>query len=107
MFDTAFDYSLIQKQPGSYKYILYEYIYQFYTNKRRYIAVVEEYEFHVFIVKFYPAERKRDPNRYSLVMNDFEFAPIIRTCINIMLRHLNGDVLASFGYIGANTITRK
>jgi hypothetical protein len=104
MFDTSFEFSFIQRKPTSDPDIPFELIFQFRTNHRRYIVIVEEYRFDIFIVKFYPATKKNDDNRFQVVLNDYEFAPIIRTCINIMLEFLKKNPLASFGYIGANSI---
>lgn len=106
MFDSCFNFSLIQKKPSQEKFILFEHVYHFKTSKRRYIVIVEEYHLNIFVVKFYPADKKRYNDRFSIVLNDFDFAPIIRTCINIMLEVLKENPTASFGYVGANSVTK-
>ncbi len=107
MFDSSFPFSLIQKTPKKSDYQIAEYIFQFRTSKRRYVVIVEEYELDVFAIKFFPAHKKNQPNRYSLILNDFDFPPIIRTCINIMQSFLVENLLASFAYVGANSITNS
>ena len=107
MFDTFFTFKLLQKNPkkdqGDF---IAEYVFEFKTNKRRYIAIAEEYTHKIFVIKFYPAHRKNDDLRFNLVLNDYEFAPIIRTCINIMLWLLDKEPMASFGYLASPTITK-
>jgi hypothetical protein len=105
MFDSSFPFSLIQRTPKNTGGVLAEYVFHFRTKKRRYIVVAEEYNHRVFAVKFYPADRKTDDHRFNIVLNDFEFAPIIRTCINVMQWLLEKYPTASFAYVGANSIT--
>lgn len=98
MFNTFFDFKLLQITPQKEKGdFITEYIFEFRTKRRRYIVIAEEYSYKIFVVKFYPAHRKNDNLRFSLVLNDYEFAPIIRTCINIMLWLLDKESTASFG----------
>jgi len=107
MFDTFFDFKLLQITPQKDKGdFITEYIFEFRTNKRRYIAITEEYRYKIFVVKFYPSHRKNDDLRFNLILNDYEFAPIIRTCTNIMLWLLEKEPMASFGYLASPTITK-
>ncbi len=105
MFDSSFSFSLIQRTPKNSDYLQAEYVFQFRTSKRRYIVIAELYELNVYAVKFFPADKKGQDNRFNIVLNDFDFAPIIRTCINIMHHLLQENPLASFAYVGANTIS--
>jgi len=81
MFDKSFSYSLIHKQPRNAPYLKTEYGYHFHTkrNRRRYLILVEEYEYNVFAIKFFPSDKRDNPNRFNIITNQFEFAPIIRT----------------------------
>ena len=54
MFDSGHKYHRINITKVSEKLFLRQHLYNFRASKRRYIAVVEEYEFQVFIVKFFP-----------------------------------------------------
>ena len=108
MFNTFFDFKLLQITPQKEKGdFITEYIFEFRTKRRRYIVIAEEYSYKIFVVKFYPAHRKNDEKRFNLVLNDYEFAPIIRTCINIILWLLDKEQTASFGYLASPTITKK
>ena len=105
MFNSYYPFSLIQRTPKDSDYLHAEYVFQFRTEKRRYLIIAEQYEFNVYAVKFFPAERKNDKYRFNLVLNDHNFAPIITTSINVMLWLLERNPMASFAYVGANTIT--
>jgi hypothetical protein len=105
MFDSGHKYHRINITKVSEKLFLRQHLYNFRASKRRYIAVVEEYEFQVFIVKFFPVSHKLSDKKYNVIFNDFDAPRVIRTCINIMLDILAEKPLASFGFIGANTIS--
>ena len=104
MFDSGHKYHRISITKVSEKLFLRQHLYNFRASKRRYIAVVEEYEFQVFIVKFFPVSHKLSDKKYNVIFNDYDAPRVIRTCINIMLDMLAEKPLASFGFIGANTI---
>lgn len=105
MFDSGHKYHRISITKVSVKLFLRQHLYNFRDSKRRYIAVVEEYELQVFIVKFFPASHKLSDKKYNFIFNDFDAPRVIRTCINIMLNILADKPLASFGFKGANTIS--
>lgn len=105
MFDSGYKYHRISITKVSDKLFLRQHLYNFRASKRRYIAVVEEYEFQVFIVKFFPVSHKLSDKKYNVIFNDYDAPRVIRTCIDIMLDILADKPLASFGFIGANTIS--
>ncbi|MFN3489554.1 MAG: hypothetical protein ACK4YV_10495 [Emticicia sp.] len=105
MFDSGYKFALISKTTVSKKLFLRQRIYNFRSLFRRYIAVVEEYELNVFIVKFFPVSHKLSDKKYNVIFNDFDAPRVIRTCIDIMLSIATENELASFGFIGANTIS--
>ena len=107
MFDTSFPFSLIQRTPKNNDYQIAEYVFQFRTLKRRYVVIAELYELNVFAVKFFPADKKSQSNRFSVVLNDFDFAPIIRTCINIMHYLLNENSKAFLDSCNNSSISRS
>ncbi|MDE1191136.1 MAG: hypothetical protein PW786_03230 [Arachidicoccus sp.] len=105
MFDSSFEYFFIQKKGYENKDILSEYIYQFKTNFTRYIVIVEEYRYNVFVPKFYPSRFKNNKNRFNILTNDFITGRIIRTVMNIMLDLLKQFPTSSFAWIGVPTNT--
>jgi hypothetical protein len=52
MFDTSFQFTLIQKRPSFDTDILFEHVYQFKTQHRRNILIAEEYYLNIYVVKF-------------------------------------------------------
>jgi len=105
VFDNSYKYRKINVSEISNKSFLKQHLYGFLTQHRRYMAVVEEYNFQVFIVKFFPVSHKLSEKKYHVIFNDYDAPRVIRTCINIMLDILEITPLASFGFIGANTMS--
>ncbi len=104
MFDAGFDFSLIQRNILKNKDCISEYIFQFKTSeKKRYIATVEEYTNKIFVPKFYPSKERNNPNRFSVLTNEYKSSRIIRTVINIMLLMYKEIPDASFAWIGVAT----
>lgn len=106
MFDQSFPYRLIQKTKLTGKDILSDAYYSFNSSYRRYIVLVEEYPYDVFVPKFYPSTFKNSPHKFNILVNDFEVGRIVRTCINIMLAVYRENPGASFAFVGAETITK-
>lgn len=107
MFDSSFSYRLLQEKKIEGKEIVREFIYDFYSSKRRYIVLIEEYEFQVFVPKFFPSSLKDSPNKFNVLLNDFEASRIVRTCINILLELLSKYPNYSFAFVGVNTISKE
>lgn len=104
MFDAGFDFSLIQRNILKDKDCISESIFQFKTSKnKRYIVTVEEYSYKVFVPKFYPSKEKNNPNRFSVLTNEFKGSRVIRTVIDIMLFVYRENPEASFAWIGVAT----
>ena len=107
MFNHSYHFYLINKTKVESQDLLEQWIYGFRAEKRRYIAVVELYKYSTYVIKFYPVSHKLSPNKFNVILNDFHPAPIIRTCINIMLQILRTDAKANFGFIASNTIHKN
>ncbi len=103
MFDEGFDFRFIQKRKIESNDVICEYHYSFFTSKKRYVALVEEYAQNVFAIKFYPASFKNNNNRFNLIVDDFEASKVIRTSVNIMLSILDQRPEASFVWVGSHT----
>lgn len=104
MFESGYKFALISKTTISKNLFLRQRLYNFRSIRRRYIAVVEEYDFNVYIIKFFPVSHKLSDRKYNIIFNDYDALRIIRTCVNIMLSIASENELAGFGFIGANTI---
>jgi hypothetical protein len=103
MFDSSFDFKYKNHQEGGpqepYKTV---HTYVFHTPQP-YIFRAEEYDYKLFAVKFYPKSFEDSPKKYSLLTNENQAPPVIRTCINIMLDLFERFPDASFGFIGTNS----
>ncbi|AMR27037.1 hypothetical protein A0257_07885 [Hymenobacter psoromatis] len=75
--------------------------YTFRTRKnRRYVVEAEQYQHHVYVLKYYPLALKASPNRFKLLVNDGDAFRILTTCTQIFLDICRRDVLASAGFVG-------
>uniref|UniRef100_A0AB33IWC6 Uncharacterized protein n=2 Tax=unclassified Prevotella TaxID=2638335 RepID=A0AB33IWC6_9BACT len=81
-------------------------LYKFKSTKSNlwYIVIVEQYQHHVFAVKFYPKKWTNSKYKYQKLTNTNEPRRIINTCINVMLSIYEQYQDASFGFIGASRI---
>lgn len=107
MFDSSFSYRLLQEKKVVDKEIVREFIYDFNSSKRRYIVLIEEYQLNVFVPKFFPSFLKDSPNKFNVLLNDFEASRVVRTCINILLELLSKYTSHSFAFVGVNTISKE
>jgi len=75
--------------------------YTFRTRKnRRYMVEAEEYQHHVYVLKYYPLALKASPNRFKLLVNDGDAFRILTTCTQIFLDICRRDPAASAGFVG-------
>ena len=68
---------------------------------------MELYNGSIYVIKYYAACHAASQHKYNLILNDERPAPIIRTCVDIMLRLYDVDPNASFGFIGSNSVNKK
>lgn len=76
----------------------------------QYIVNVEEYiisNHPLFVIKFHLKSHSDSTKKYNLLTGKFDAPSLIRTCVNIMIDFYEGDNMASFGFIGANTEGEK
>ena len=104
MFNQSYAYYLVNKIKYEGQDLLETIIYSFRSEKRRCIVVAETYKLSTYAVKFYPVSHKLSPKKYNILLNDYHPAPVIRTCVNIMLDILNKNDKANFGFVASNTI---
>lgn len=69
-----------------------------------YLIEVEEYLHSIYVIKFCKKKLKNHPKRFNLLTSEHKMSKIVSTCIHLMLSILKKDDLASFGFLGSNTI---
>ena len=75
--------------------------YTFRTRKnRRYVVEAEQYQHHVYVLKYYPLALKASLNRFKLLVNDGDAFRILTTCTQIFLDICRRDPFASAGFVG-------
>ncbi len=107
MFNSGYKFNLVDHQDTPGDFLIGYYKYTFNTHRRRYIAIVEKYANDIFIIKYYADNHSQSDKKYSYVFNDEKPAPIIRTCIDIMLDVYKKHPNASFGFIGSPSHNKK
>jgi hypothetical protein len=109
----------------------YDYIYQNYTIKNKgelefkehklsfncrfnhkYIINVEEYNLGdsndvIFIIKFHLKSHTDSDHKYNLLTKHKDAPRLIRTCVNVMIKFFKDEPTASFGFIGANSLSEN
>lgn len=104
MFISGYDYRKINhvtKVIGEDKLIESVYSFRGKTGKR-YIIIVEEYSYFIFIVKFCLQERKYHPDRFNVLTNLNECSRVITTVGKLIKEIYEKNPFASFGFIGSN-----
>lgn len=71
---------------------------------RMYLVEVEEYDNHIYSIKFYPKNMATSSRRFSFLTGDNEPRRIIVTCIRIMKLYFERDSRSSFAFIGAHAV---
>ena len=80
----------------------------FRTRKnRRYVVEAEQYQHHVYVLKYYPLALKASPNRFKLLVNDGDAFRILTTSTQIFLDICRRDPLASAGFVGGSAAGGK
>ena len=107
MFDKGYKFHCIDNQMVNDGFLVSVHKYNFRTKRRRYIAVVERYQDDIYVIKYHAEFHSKSKSKYSFVFNDEKPAPIIRTCIDIMLDFYSKNPSASFGFMGAASSNKK
>jgi hypothetical protein len=103
MFTSSFPFSKINSQHRTLSgrlYIEHNYSFRGKTNKR-YIVILEQYEFSVFSVKFCIQEHKNFDDRFNRLTNLNECSRVISTVGMIMKSVLDKNPYASFAFVGS------
>src|ERR1700722_7660785 len=107
MFDTAYPFQLVDHKRMRNGGVLGSWLYTFISVRRRYQVRDERYEGDIYAIKYYADCHSQSKNKYNLLLKDERPAPIIRTCVNIMLAIYSANTGASFGLIGAYSVNKE
>jgi hypothetical protein len=102
----GYDFNFRTKRPPYHPsdILIYTHIYTFHNkNKMKYVVNVEEYNHHVFIMKFFRQKHTDSKLRYIILTKEYDARKIIQTCVNIGIHLLKEFPLASFGFLGMPT----
>jgi hypothetical protein len=105
--ETSYPYRRVGDHSGltiNRKHVEHLIIYQFNTEKYPYLIEVERYPRQIYVFKFYRRLHKKNKQRFNLMTNEGRCSRIVGTCFNIFLSIYEKNPLASFGFLGANTI---
>ncbi len=103
MFADWYQFRYINRQMAFNEYpFIATYCYSFKktSNQRRYVVQLHEYEYKVFVIKFYEAAHKNRRNKFNMLFNDHDCTKILRTVIEVALDILKSQELASFAFVG-------
>lgn len=111
MFDSPFPFRYInscpKKVPGS-EDIMVEYNYSFKgKNGKRYIVIVEEYNYQCFALKFCLQDHKNFHDRFSRLTHQYECSRVITTIVTIIKEIHQKNPFANFAFIGAQGLEEK
>lgn len=105
MFDSPFVFKKINHvtklMNDAESVVTHNYCFRGKLNKR-YIVQVEEYRFHVFVIKFFLADHRNDHDRYNKATRLYECSRVIATICQIMKSIFQGNPFCSFGFVGSN-----
>jgi len=103
MFDKPFPTRFINRQTNSasgFNTIWNNYCFKGKNNKR-YIVIAEQFDFMVFVVKYYLAEHKSCEQKFNKLSGQHECSRVIATVGRIMVDIYNDNPFASFAFIGS------
>lgn len=108
MFDKSYPFKKLfvkDFRKNGHGYLVSKTTYTFRTEASvDYLIEVEEYQSNIFIIKFCPKKLKKHPKRFNILTGEHIMPRIVGTCIQVMLSIIKKNNLASFGFLGSNTI---
>lgn len=112
MFDigTSYEYRRVGYHSGltiNRKFVEHLTIYRFKTSNYVYLVEVECYPQNIYVLKFYQRIHKVNKEKFNLLTNEGRCSRIVGTCFSIFMDIYQKNPLASFGFIGSNTIDKK
>ncbi len=105
MFDCYYRFNKVGVDKAHNKTYLKEIVtYSFKSNHNYYLVEVEVYRYNVFIIKYFLKKHKHSSLKYNILTNENRCSKVVSTCIRIMLQIHDKNPLASYGFLGANTV---
>lgn len=105
--EYKFDYYDVEKSnnPDNYFKAVHRYKFNVAENNH-YLVTVEEYEHHVFVLKFCLENHQDNNDKFNVLINigATQARKAILTCIHIAISIYENNPLASFGFIASPTI---
>jgi hypothetical protein len=104
MFIESFKFRFINKQEyhEPYTHIAHNFSFRGKSGKR-YIVVVEQYNYEIFCPKFYLAEHKSNIDKFSKKSKQFECSRVLTTVAEIVKTIYHSNPFGSFLIIGSNS----
>jgi hypothetical protein len=75
MFDTSYIYHLVDHKAVPKGGVNESWLYKFTTTKRRYLVIVERYEYDIYVIKYYAGCHALSKNKYSLLLPLVHWSP--------------------------------
>jgi hypothetical protein len=105
--ECKFEYCDVHHANNPDHYFKAVHTYKFNVAERnKYLVTVEEYEHHVYILKFCLEDHQDNNDKFNILLNigHTNAKKVILTCIQIGLSIYEKNPLASFGFIASPTI---
>ncbi len=77
------------------------------TKKLQFVIEIDEFEHNFYALKFYPKHLKKSADRYNLITNNGDVIRILLSCASSIPIILEKNKLASFGFVGSRTRSKK
>lgn len=76
-------------------------------KRLRFVIEIDEFEHNFYAIKFYPKQLKKSRDKYNLITNNGDIIRILLSCASTIPIILAKNKLASFGFIGSRSKSRK
>ena len=105
---TPYQFNFFHREKVNDGTLISRDIYRFKTRFNRvYFIEIERYISSLYAAKFYLREHKNLADRYKKIIGDNDAFRILSTCVAIAEKISQEDNMASFGFIGVNSLGEK
>lgn len=102
MFTKYFDIHSLGKYSSRDVLVRCIHKFRFKSPKNTYIVDVEEYDEHLYVLKFYLKNHRLSEKKYKLKSKEYVANEVLGTCLEIGKYIYQKDNMASFGFVGVN-----